>query len=144
MTNPALYSSLLCWGLNGLLLGVIWLAAFRLIAAHLPANTAWVPLLAAAGVALGGYVLFWLYFASPAFGKAGSIALVVASAWIVFHRRRNAVANDAAAHTRTCLLLVVAIGLFYIAVLHMYPTSMHFFDLAGNRLREHMPTDNRI
>jgi hypothetical protein len=44
----------------------------------------------------------------------------------------------------TPLTLMLAVGAFYLALLHLYPTQHDFYTLAANRYREAMPSDNEL
>src|SRR5262249_16572797 len=87
--HNALKDMLATWCISGVLLSLVYLAALRWLAprAWVPAH--WLPLLAAAVVATGGYAIFWAYFASPMLGRLASVALVVAGAIGTFWRSRS-------------------------------------------------------
>jgi hypothetical protein len=58
--NHALLETLAAWAINGLLLGLIYLAALRGLSAQSWLAPQWVPLGAAALVAVCGYAAFWV------------------------------------------------------------------------------------
>lgn len=144
--NGAFYQTLTCWLLNGLLLGVVWLAAVRLVMARRWTTAAWAPLLAAGFVATAAYALFWLYFASPVVGRIASAGLIVAGAVVALRPRENGgpTKRSDGCDVAMTTLLMLTIGFFYLTVLHLFPSSRGFYDLAANRLREELPADNSL
>ncbi len=138
--STELLESLTCWSLNGFLLGCLFVAA-----AHLLARTKmfeeWHPLLAAALVALGGYVLFWIYFVNSNAGKIASIVALIAGligAWQFFYERPKE------RSFRLTSSLIFAISFFYLALLYLYLSPFDFNGLAANRFREDLPADNYL
>ena len=133
--------SVAAWAINGLLLVLLWQAALAWLARRAWVEPCWLPLLAGAAVAAGGYLAFWIYFATAIAGKVFVVGLLVAgfvSAW----RRRvpDSISPDVVQVTR--LLLVV--GLFHLALLHLYPSSSDYHEITANRYREDMPGDNTL
>lgn len=147
--NHALLESLAAWALNGLLLGLLYLAAHRLLAGRPGLAPVWVPLGAAALVAVAGYVAFWVYFAHAFAGVIFSWTVIVAAAWYALRgsAAKRSVAPEAAAgaaETAAVLRLMLLVGAFHLGVLHLFPTPHDFYTLAANRFREAMPTDNQL
>lgn len=145
--NHALLETLAAWSTQGLLLGVLYLAALRALSARgrgradaLPSW--WLPLAAGALVAAAGYAVFWAYFLNALAGVILSWLLLAAAALVVF---RPAIGPDPAETSReasTVLTLFVAIGALHLGFLHLFPSSHDFYTLAANRYREAMPGDN--
>lgn len=138
--NANLYRTVACWLANGLILASLWLAALRVLIRRGWTSPSWTPLVAAGVVAAGGYLLFWLYFAAPILGKLGSVGLVLAG--VVLASRRRVGPADAWRDARAVAVLLVSVGAFYLAVLHLFPSSRDFYGLAQNRFREALPGDN--
>jgi hypothetical protein len=137
-----LWQSLAAWAANGLLLGVAWGAALRFMSrlAWLPAP--WLPVAAAAVVAGAGYVTFWAYFVGPRWGLATAIAFLAAGAWL--GRRGTGASPAVRSELRTVVLLTLTTGLLHLSLLHLFPSSLDFYQLAGNRFRQELPTDNQL
>lgn len=109
--NNALLESLAAFAINGLLLGVMYVAAAQRLdqflrsggipiaednpdAAGAPPPQEsrsvpphWIPLAAGAIVALGGYVAFWAYFANALLGVIYSCAVIAAATWVLARDR---------------------------------------------------------
>ena len=151
--NNALVESLAAWSINGLLLGVLFLASARALLNRGLLAPPWIALGAGAIVALCGYVAFWLYFANALAGVIFSWALVAASVVAAVYDRRLSVGShrpplqqetDARAEIFTVVQLMLAIGAFHLALLHLFPTGHDFYTLAANRFRESLPSDNLL
>ncbi|MBM3853655.1 MAG: hypothetical protein FJ399_10930, partial [Verrucomicrobia bacterium] len=137
-----LWQSLGAWALNGLLLGVLWLAAIRLLAPSCLVPAPWLPLLGVGVVAALGHLAFWAYFAHPAAGIVVSLLILLGGGGLWFRAAAPppAVATESAAVARLALL----IGFFYLALFHLFPSSLDFYQLAANRFRTELPTDNEL
>lgn len=145
--GPAgLLETLAAWSINGVLLGLLWLAAVRLLRKSGRVAESWIPLAGVAVVATGGYLLFWAYFAHPTLGQALSWGLVAAGPVILCLTRepkpgkRESEPDEA----RRVARLTITIGLLYLAILHLFPTSLDFYSLAANRFRPGLPSDNQL
>jgi hypothetical protein len=137
-----LWQSLGAWALNGLLFGVLWLAATRLLAPRNLVPAPWLPLLSAGVVAALGHLAFWAYFAHPSAGIVFALLLLLGAfvLWVRAAPPSPAAAAEAAAVAR----LAVLIGFFYLALFHLLPSSLDFYQLAANRFRTELPTDNEL
>ncbi len=137
-----LWQNLAAWSLNGFCLGVLWFAAMRLLAPRQFVPAPWLPLLGLAAVAAFGYLLFWIWFASPAAGTVASWLGLAAGAALLLRSPAPdaAVAAEAAAVVR----LTALVGLLYLGVLHLFPSSLDYYHLAANRFRAELPTDNEL
>ncbi len=142
--NGALYLSLTAWLLNGVLLWFVWATAVQLVTRRGWIAEPWIALVAAGMVAAAGYLLFWAYFASPVLGRIGSGALVLGSAVSVVRSRRITSQGTATAEVPTVALLMVTIGFFYLTLLHLFPSSLNFYELTANRFRPDLPADNSL
>jgi hypothetical protein len=141
--NNALFISLAGWTLNAVLLGLLWLAALRLVAQRRWVPDPWVPLVATGLVAAAGYVAFWIFLANTIAGKAFSITLLLAAvAWLM--RRPESPSVNWSDDCATAAKLLVVIAFLYVTLLHLYPSSREIYDLASNRFRESMPGDNTL
>ena len=138
--STELLQSLTCWTLNAFLLGCLFFAAAVFLARrNVPEE--WLPLLAAALVALAGYVLFWIYFVNNRAGEIASLLALIAGvigAWRFFYNRPRQVSF--------CLTssLIFVISFFYLALLYLYWSPLDFNALAANRFREDLPADNYL
>ncbi len=156
-----LLESFAAWALNGLLLGTVFLAAARTLLAFrggpsrlqnpgtLPAP--WLPLGAAALVAVAGYAAFWAYFANALLGVVFSWSVILGSVVVLLRGARRDAASapdpaaaESAAEFATAVKLLAAVGAFHLALLHLFPSSHEFYTLAGNRYAEALPTDNTL
>jgi len=141
-TGAEFFETLAAWSVNGLLLGILWAAALRRLAGRSWVPPHWMPLVAAGFVALAGYAAFWVYFAHPLLGKIFSCSLL---AWGLADavRRRPATPPP---HPEAIAIVpfFFAIGLFYLGLLHLFPSSLDFDSLAANRFREALPGDNTL
>ena len=139
--NAALFESLAAWSLNGILFGLPWFALLRWLAARAWLPPQWLPLAAAAGVAIGGYLAFWAYFAGPLLGKLFSGAVLLAG--LAGALRKNSGAPKVPRELFAVPRLLVAIGACYVALLHLFPSSLEFHALAANRYSA-LPGDNTL
>jgi hypothetical protein len=129
--NVQLLSALGAFAANGLVLGLLWLAAARRLSARPLVAPVWTPLLATAFVAALGYLAFWAYFLGPAAGKCFTVG-IFALACIDLLRGRDADAGlgeDAIAASK----LLVLIGVLYVALLCLFPSSLDYYPLANGR-----------
>ncbi|MFZ9745230.1 MAG: hypothetical protein ACO3G4_01200, partial [Opitutaceae bacterium] len=104
---------------NGLLLFLLWRAAVGWLGARGWFAAPWLPLAGAAAVAAAAGLL------------AGALGLAL---------RRDAGALPPEA--RLTARLTALIGCGALALLHLFPSLLSFDDLAANRFRERMPSDN--
>jgi hypothetical protein len=144
--NHALLETLAAWAINGLLLGLIYLAALRGLSAQSWLAPQWVPLGAAALVAVCGYAAFWVYFAHALAGVIFTWATLAAAAFLALRRPADfaGAPSESALETATVLKLMLAVGAFHLGVLHLFPSPHDFYTLAANRFREAMPADNML
>ena len=141
--GPAgLWQTLAAWVANGLLLGLVWHAALRLLARSAWIPAPWLPVVAAAVVAGAGYLVFWAYFSGPGAGLAAALAVLAGAAW--FGRRGTGLGPDSASEVKPVVLLTLAAGLLHLSLLHLFPSSLDFYQLAANRFRQELPTDNQL
>jgi len=151
----ALLETFSAWAINGVLLGILWLAAVRLLRRSGRVAESWIPLAAIAGVACVGYLVFWAYFAHATFGTTVSWASLAAGGLVLLWTRRDAAPESdrtqarASAHpdradTARIIRLAVTIGALYLAILHIFPASLDFYSLAANRFRPGLPSDNQL
>lgn len=143
--NHALLETLSAWAINGLLLGLIYLAALHVLSVRSWLAPQWVPLGAAAIVATCGYVAFWVYFAHALAGVIFTWAILAAAAFLALRRPASArPRSEAAIEAATVVKLMLAVGAFHLGVLHLFPSPHDFYTLAANRFREAMPSDNML
>lgn len=135
------YRALAGFGMNGLWLGTLWLACLAMLNGRNWVSSAWEPLVAAGMVALMGYVAFWMYFAHPVLGKCFSVTLLVGAA--VFAWRAVQRGWSVSGETVVLCRLMVAVGLFYFAVLYLFPSALDPFSLAAQRWGK-LPGDNYL
>ena len=141
--GPAgLWQTLAAWAANGLLLGLVWCAALRGLARRAWIPAPWLPVAAAAAVAAAGYLVFWAYCLNPRAGLATALAVLAAGAWL--GRRGIDPGPDVKREIRPVVLLSLATGLLHLSLLHLFPSSLDFYQLAGNRFRQELPTDNQL
>ncbi len=149
----ALLETFAAWAINGVLLGILWLAAVRLLRRSGRVTETWIPLAAVGGVACVGYLVFWAYFAHATLGPVVSWASLGAGGLVLAWTRRNAaaesdparaLANPGRSDTARIVRLTVTIGALYLAVLHIFPASLDFYSLAANRFRPALPSDNQL
>ncbi|MSU50222.1 MAG: hypothetical protein EXS37_14245 [Opitutus sp.] len=140
----AMLETFAAWAINGLLLAGIYFAAVRGLLARATLAPQWVPLAAGAVVAACGYTALWAYFANALFGVTVSWILLAAGAYHAFRSHRPIRNREAEQEVSTVVLLLLAIGTFHLALLHLYPSSHDFYTLAANRYREAMPGDNYL
>ena len=137
-----LWQSLTAWAVNGLLLAVLWLAAVRWLAPRRLVPAAWLPLVALGLVAALAYLTFWAYFAHARLGVA--VSLIILLAGLAVGWRTAAPDAETSAETAAVGRLLLLIGLFYLALLHLLPSSLDFYHLTANRFRSDLPTDNEL
>lgn len=144
--SAGLLETLAAWSINGMLLGLLWLAAVRLLRRSGRVAESWIPLAGVAGVATGGYVLFWAYFAHAGLGQVLAWSLVAAGPLILRFTRapQTRQSGSEPAETRRVARLTITIGLLYIAILHVFPSPLDFYGLAANRFRPGLPSDNQL
>ncbi len=142
--HHAFLISLAGFAANAFLLALLALPALRWFAGRDLVAPAWQPLAAAAVVAVAAYLAFWAYFASAWLGHAVTALLILAA--LVHALRAPAFRFSDFPPSRVSFvhvaLLMAAVGVFYLALLHLYPSPLSFDDLAGNRFRERLPSDN--
>ncbi len=137
--NHAFYTSLAAFATNGLLLFLVWQAALLGLARRAWIAPPWRPLAAAGVVAAAAYLVFWCTFASAPLGLLTALALL-ASAGVQVWRAPRPGSPDP--EVRQVSRLLAAGGFFLLALLHLFPTALSFDDLAANRFREQLPSDN--
>lgn len=141
----ALIETLTTFALNGLLLGLVFFAALRWLTTRPTLPPHWIPLGAGAIVAACGYVTFWAYFANSLLGVVLSWAVLAAAAVFALRPSKPEVTTTSGQpEIATVLKLMATVGVFYLAVLHLFPSSHDFYALAANRFREALPTDNEL
>lgn len=130
--------------INTALLGLLWLAAYTLAPrlGDLPAY--WQPLLATALVALAGYLIFWAFFVSPLAGKLSLGALYVVASVVLLRARNSPTTPERQRAQRDVIRLCLLIGTLYVALLHVFPSAIEFYELSANRFRHTLPADNSI
>lgn len=141
-TGAEFLESLTAWSVNGLLLALLWFAAMRVLAPRRWVAPYWLPLVAAAWIALLGYVAFWSWFAHPLLGKIVSFGLLAFAAITGFRAPPDRAPPDP--ETTAITQLLFAVGVFYVCLLHLFPSSLDFDSLAANRFREALPGDNTL
>jgi len=164
--NHALLETFAAWSINGLLLGLVFFAAVQwlimprsgsasastvphpereAVPLRLP-NTLppeWIPLAAAAIVAACGYLAFWAFFANALFGVIFAWSVLSVSLLLVLRGSRRSAAAPTPELARV-VKLMLAVGAFHLALLHLFPTWHDFYTLAANRYRDGLPTDNQL
>ena len=140
--NPEFFETLAAWSINGLLLGLLWFAALRAITARAWVAPYWAPLVAAAAVAACGYAVFWAFFANAVLGKILSVCLLALGAAGALRRRKSDDQPGVEAMAAPKFLLLI--GLFYLSLLHFFPSSLEFYALAANRPGDQLPGDNNL
>jgi hypothetical protein len=140
--SNSLLEGFIAWAINGLILGALWWAALGFVSTRAWAPPHWQPLIAAACVAVAGYLLFWLYFANSTAGKVGSVMLIVWSILSLLRGRTRQAPIEADA--RAVAPLFVAVGFFYVGLLFLFPSSREFYNLTANRFAENLPGDNTL
>lgn len=129
---------------NTALLGLLWLAAYALVPRLADLPVYWQPLLATALVALAGYLAFWAFFASPLVGRLWVGLLYAASVAVLIRARKTEAAPERIQARSAVVRLAVLIGTLYVALLHVFPSAISFYELSANRFRHTLPTDNSI
>jgi hypothetical protein len=130
------------WSIGGLCLGLMWFAALRHVVPKIGLAPHWSSLAAAAIVATCGYGVFWAYFANATLGKILSIGLVLLG--LVGTSHRGAFTNQPSADALAAPKIMFAVSLFYLALLHFFPSPADFYSLAANRFRDGLPGDNTL
>ncbi len=123
---------------NGLLLLLLWRAAVAWLGPRGWFAPHWLPLAGAAAVAGAAYGVFWAYFAHPALGRIAAGGLLAGALALALRRRAEPLPAEASLTAR----LAALIGCGSLALLHLFPSLLSFDDLAANRFRERMPSDN--
>jgi hypothetical protein len=121
----------------GLVLATLWMQRFPL---H-PALTLG---LATVFNALLGYLAFWLYFFNQAVGIGASVLLLLATVgyWVQWARGKVAIRPAWSADTVIPTLLMLVVGLLYLAVLFMTQAGDILSTHAGVRFFSGFPPDN--
>lgn len=138
----AFVAALAAWVTNGLLLGILYVAALTLVSSRNRAPAWWQPLIAAGVVATCGYAAFWLYFAHAVVGRIAVILLLVAAGFVA--TSRPGARGRASADVLAVAKLWCAIGFFYLALLYLYPSSFEPYRLASDRFLSGLPGDNTL
>ncbi len=139
--DAQLFASLSAWLLNGTLLGLLWYGALRWLRARAWVAPHWLPLVAAGAVAAGAYAVFWASWWGPVTGKILSGALIALGGYGAL--RRGPAAPTANLEWFAAPRLLVAVGVFYLAWLHLFPVPVDFHTLAAHRFRA-LPGDNTL
>ena len=137
-----LMETLCAWLANGLLYGLVFVGLASALARRQWVAHHWVPLAAAAAVALLGYGAFWAYFATPVLGRLYSAAVLFAALFASLRGDGRFEARDREWLSAGCA--AAAIGFVYIGVFHLFPANRDFYDLASNRFVVGMPGDGRL
>lgn len=127
----------------GLILLILQGAAASLLRGRREIPPGLLPLASFALVALAGYGVFWVFLASAAAGKVLVWALLAASAFL-FVRGSSAGSAESALASRTPILLMAAIGAFYLGVLLLYGSDRTAADLSAHRFIDNLAIDNEI
>ncbi len=130
------------WAINGLLLGLLGHAAVGWLARRFWLAPAWLALAAGGLVAIGGYLVFWIYFASALAGKGVSAALLIGA--VAYAWRTSPLPDVARREVLVVARAMLALGALHLALLQLYPSARAFDDLAANRYRENLPGDNTL
>jgi hypothetical protein len=123
---------------NGLLLFLLWRAAVEWLGRRDWFATHWLPLAGAGAVAAAAYGVFWAYFAHAFLGRIAAGALLAGALGLALRPR----AEPLPAEAKLAARLAALIGCASLALLHLFPSLLSFDDLAANRFRERMPSDN--
>jgi hypothetical protein len=126
-----LLTAFAAFSVNALVLGILWFAAARRLTIHPWVPPMWIPLLAAAFVAVLGYFAFWAYLLGPSLGKIFSVGIcALACADLLIERNGNSrLCDDAIAASK----LLILIGILYVALLYFFPSNLDFYPLANGR-----------
>ncbi|HEY5078708.1 MAG TPA: hypothetical protein VII43_02630, partial [Opitutaceae bacterium] len=127
----------------GLVLFLFQSAAASLLKGRREIPPGLLPLASFALVALAGYGAFWVFFASAVAGKILVWALLGLSAFL-FVRGPAAGSAEPAQGRRTPILLMAAIGAFYLGVLLLYGSDRTLADLSAHRFIDNLAIDNEI
>ncbi len=145
--NNGLLESFAAWSINGLLLALLFSTGARWLLAQELLPPCWIPLGAGAWVAIAGYVAFWAYFANALLGTVFSWTVLAVALVLTLTDRRppaSPAGSAATAEITTVVRLCFIIGGFYLALLHLFPSSHDYYTLAANRFRDSLPGDNTI
>ncbi len=146
--NNALLETLAAWSINGVLLALLFFAVNRRLAAHSSLPPHWLPLAVAALVALAGYLIYWAYFFHVSLGWILTAALYLTALISLSQYLRTSLSPSPnpppSSELRLVLGLLLVVGAFQLAVLHLFPTAHDFYTLSANRFREAMPGDNAL
>lgn len=140
VTGTGLPVALLASAVTAVLLGLLFWAAYRIIARRGEAFAPWIPLIAGGVVATAGYAAFWAYFIHPLLGKGFALALLVLAAVFVLRSRRQA--PRLSADARAVVQLWIVIGFFYVCLLHLFASSSGPYQLAADRFLPGRPAAN--
>jgi len=140
---PQTQRGLLAFILQAALFSTIGFASARILQKYLsssiPNNL--IPIVAAASVALLGFIAFWAYFLNPTLGKFYSWSICVTS--VVFYFLNYKHFKQSLYFSFKPILLAGVIGLFYVALLLLFePPRMSY--AAANRFADGLPSDNEI
>jgi hypothetical protein len=136
--SNALTVTLAGFAWNGLLLFLLWHAAVGWLGPRSWFAAHWLPLAGAGVVAAAAYGVFWAYFAHPWLGRIAAGGLLAGALVLAGRRAAPALPPEA----RLTARLAALIGCGSLALLHLFPSLLSFDDLAANRFRERMPSDN--
>jgi hypothetical protein len=134
--------ALAAWAINGLLLGLLFVAAARAISGLSWLPPEWVALVAAGTVALVGYGVFWVYCLSAGLGHVVVVLLLAGAAllWV-------GVAPQPESRGREWTRVVagmVCVGAVYLALMYLFSGPWGLYELASNRFLPALPGDNRV
>jgi len=139
--NAEFCATLAGWAWNGLLYGLLWFAALRWLHPRRVVTDPWLPLAALGAVAAAGYVGFFAFFAGALIGKiyAGTLLLLglAGTLW------RNPAVAPLPADALAAPKLLAVVGIFYLSLLHLFPSTLEFHALAANRFNP-LPGDNTL
>lgn len=126
----------------GAVLFLLQTAACPLLAGRREIPEGLLPLASFALVALAGYGVFWVFFASAWAGKAVAWALLGAAAGrFVIAGGRPSPGGPAG---RVPLHLMVALGGMYLGILLLFGSDRSLYDVAAHRFIDHLAVDNEI
>jgi hypothetical protein len=139
--DAQLTASLAAFALNGLFFGGMWLAVVRRLSGRSIVPEHWVPLAGAAAVAVAGYLCFWAFFARPVLGQCLSGGLLILAFADAF--RGEGESEGIAPEVLSVAAMALLIGLFYVALLNLFPSNLSYNELASNRW-QNLPGDNYL
>ncbi|MES2693427.1 MAG: hypothetical protein V4773_08140 [Verrucomicrobiota bacterium] len=143
-TLAPLFTSLATWVLNTVLLALLWFAAAALLPRLVDLPAPWQPLAATALVAFAAYLAFWAFFAHVLLGKVFTYALLLGAIVVLIRIRKTPQAAESSRAFRDIARLGLVVSFFYLALLHLFPSSLDFYSLAANRFRHTLPSDNYL